>query len=271
MKKNLYVTDLDGTLLNKKGRLSEFTKTNLQKLIDSGVNITFASGRNIVEMKHALEGLKPRLPILSLNGSIISDFYTDEIIYSYPIKNNNKKIIEAFANSEYFISTISKDKKYNLYFKGSSDNNRLKLIKKINRPKSINIPTDIDEDLILLAAGGNKKEIDIIENKIISTPNLFIDRWESVYFDSYWISVQSIESNKGLAAKKLASEIRDIDKIICFGDSSNDITLFEHADISYAVDNAIDKLKEISTEVIDNHKTDSVIKKIIELEGLNKD
>ena len=48
------------------------------------------------------------------------------------------------------------------------------------------------------------------------------------------------------------------DEIITFGDGDNDISLFEVATESYAVENADPELKEIASAVIGHHDEDGV-------------
>lgn len=54
------------------------------------------------------------------------------------------------------------------------------------------------------------------------------------------------------------------DRIVVFGDSVNDISMFEIADEAYAVENAIDELKEKATSVIDSNDEDGVAKLLSE-------
>ena len=46
MKKQLFVTDLDGTLLNSEQKLSDYTVETLNRLIDKGLPITFSTSRS---------------------------------------------------------------------------------------------------------------------------------------------------------------------------------------------------------------------------------
>lgn len=57
---------------------------------------------------------------------------------------------------------------------------------------------------------------------------------------------------------KRLKEITGCDKVICFGDAINDISMFEIADEAYAVENANSQLKQISTEIIGSNSNDDV-------------
>ena len=49
-----------------------------------------------------------------------------------------------------------------------------------------------------------------------------------------------------------------ITKIICFGDSDNDLCLFSDADEAYAPANAKSSIKNAATSIIDHHNEDGV-------------
>ena len=49
------------------------------------------------------------------------------------------------------------------------------------------------------------------------------------------------------------------EKLVVFGDSLNDISMFKIADESYAVANAMDELKKIATYIIGSNEEDSVV------------
>ncbi len=50
------------------------------------------------------------------------------------------------------------------------------------------------------------------------------------------------------------------DKVVAFGDGKNDIAMFEVADESYAVANAVDELKDKATGIIESNEADGVAK-----------
>ena len=53
------------------------------------------------------------------------------------------------------------------------------------------------------------------------------------------------------------------DKIVCFGDGKNDVSIFEISDECYAVANAEPEVKAIATAVIESNEADGVAKWLI--------
>ena len=49
-----------------------------------------------------------------------------------------------------------------------------------------------------------------------------------------------------------------VSRVICFGDSDNDLSMFEIADESYAPSNARAAVRDAATEVIGHHDADGI-------------
>ena len=76
----LFISDLDFTLLDTVGDLPRSSALRLNRLIDTGVHFTIATARATPSIKHLMEGVNLRLPIIELNGAIIRDLNTDHIL-----------------------------------------------------------------------------------------------------------------------------------------------------------------------------------------------
>lgn len=77
----------------------------------------------------------------------------------------------------------------------------------------------------------------------------------------YWLTVHDHRATKDQAIRILLEEWGlDGSELVVFGDSSNDIKMFQVADHAIAVANATDELKRYATQVIGSNNEDSVIK-----------
>ena len=61
MKKTLYITDLDGTLLNSKGELSHFSASTINALIKKGMIFSYATARSIVSAEKIVKDFREPL------------------------------------------------------------------------------------------------------------------------------------------------------------------------------------------------------------------
>ena len=73
----LFVSDLDGTLLNNSAEVSKESAILLNKSIESGINFTIATARTPATIVNILKDINIKLPIITMNGAAI-----------YDIKNN---------------------------------------------------------------------------------------------------------------------------------------------------------------------------------------
>ena len=76
--KKLYISDLDGTLLNRESRLSVATERILQQLLMDGLDFTIATLRSVSSVLPLFRNVILNLPIIELNGAFITDLNTGE-------------------------------------------------------------------------------------------------------------------------------------------------------------------------------------------------
>jgi HAD superfamily hydrolase (TIGR01484 family) len=71
--KTLYISDLDGTLLNRSAELSGYTIKTMNALIAGGLNFSVATARTLATAAKILSGLSLKLPIVLMNGVLTYD------------------------------------------------------------------------------------------------------------------------------------------------------------------------------------------------------
>lgn len=76
----LFVTDLDGTLLNRQDRVSPFSIRVINELVDKGLLFTYATARSLVSASRVTEGLSTRIPVIAYNGAFILQPSTGEVL-----------------------------------------------------------------------------------------------------------------------------------------------------------------------------------------------
>ena len=115
--------DLDGTMLNKYGIVTEETKQTIQKTIQKGTDVIIASGRPIDSIKTITKEIGSNNYFIAGNGSLIYDIKKDQIIYEKFL--SKQKVLEIAKICEensisYNIYTkdtiIAKQLKYNVLY-----------------------------------------------------------------------------------------------------------------------------------------------------------
>ena len=84
MKKDkvLYVSDLDGTLLNTRDKISDYSVETINALVEKGMLFTYATARSLVSASVVAGGLSTRIPVIVYNGAFIIRPDTGEILSS---------------------------------------------------------------------------------------------------------------------------------------------------------------------------------------------
>ena len=279
MLKRFYVTDLDGTLLNSKGKLSEYSVAALNHLIDNDVMITFATARSLGDFCEIMKEVKVQLPVITFNGGYISDANTKIHLKKCFISNDITKSIYELLSQEVGVLVshnhenddfISYD---NISSKGMSDyilEREATLKKSLGRFEIFNF-----KDVMAFTVIDEKEKVLFLKNELIHKYGdiIKIEAWEDMYFKSwYWLTVHNMDATKGKALQKLR-EMVDItfDSLVVFGDQMNDLDMIKGADYSFAVGNAVETIKKNAHDVIGHHNQNSVVNKILELEGMSYD
>ena len=77
----LVAVDLDGTMLNSSGLVTENTKKIIQQTIQKGTDVVIASGRPIDSIKTIAKEIGSEKYFIAGNGALVYDIQKDEIIY----------------------------------------------------------------------------------------------------------------------------------------------------------------------------------------------
>ena len=111
----LYVSDLDGTLLNSDVKISENSKNIINSLIDKGMNFTVATARSLVSASDKIEGLNLKLPVVVYNGTftmmkdtgkIVNSNYFNKVDRDFIIENIKKSSLNPLVYS--FVNNVEK-------------------------------------------------------------------------------------------------------------------------------------------------------------------
>ena len=87
--------DIDGTLTNSKGQISNYTKKIISKLVNKDIKVILASGRNIDSVVKISKACNASQIVIADNGSSIYDYSKNEFLF---FKNINNEFINIIWN-----------------------------------------------------------------------------------------------------------------------------------------------------------------------------
>ena len=262
--KTLYVSDLDGTLMHKDLKISDFSVKTINALVGKGVAFTYATARSISSAGTITKDLKLNLPVITRNGAVLADNNTGKIIEKALFTEKEvemlKDMLPELPKTGFVSCYFGDDMKK--VFAGSLHTAELQGYLDYYKDDPSVVTVSALSEMFM----GNPGYVTIIGNKVETEPLYFRTReyngWEclfqkDVYRDEYWLEIAPRNSTKAKSILKLKEEY-GFDKLVVFGDSENDMTMFKIADEAYAVSNAVDELKALATGIIGSNEEDAV-------------
>lgn len=261
----LIVFDLDGTLLNSSGELSKFSQETLAALAERGIAYTVATGRSLHAARDLLHGQGFRLPQVYKNGVMIwnpaNDAYSHQ---SYLSLQEIQHVLEAALTQQLtpFIFTFEPGNRHAIYHGPLQNDLETMLAREFSRHKEVAIHTlaelPANAEITNISAIGLPAAVGAIEQMIQDEPHLVAyvgAAWEDRSWR--WIDIHHVEASKGGAIDILRQQL-GLSRVVCFGDSDNDLSMFARADEAYAPSNAIAEVREAATAVIGHHDEDGI-------------
>lgn len=268
---HLYVTDLDGTLLRSGARLSDYARRVLTRLLEDGMPFTIATARSITSVRQILGDLPITLPIICGNGAYMAYLHDekhwftnsipkpkDEAILDLILAHQLEPFLSAYngqANRLFMSPRRNPGTQWYWEDRTQAGDYRLQEISDLrsglaHQVLSFNIIGLLDSVLELQAS---------LERQYDKDLNLYM--YDQVHTGEwYWLSVYDAQATKARGIAVLLEHIGLTSKeLTVFGDSLNDISMFEFAANPIAVANAKSPLLALATQVIGPNETDSVV------------
>lgn len=261
--KTLYVSDLDGTLLRSDETTSTYTNQVINALVEKGMLFSYATARSYHTAHKVTNGLQAKIPLIVYNGAFIKDNVTGEILIENSFQDSVKDIIDDLIQHDIYptVYSLIDDKEKFSYVKSQCSQGMLRFLH-TRQGDERDHPVLDSQDLYL----GKIFYISCIDEKEKLKP--MYEKYQNqyhcvyqtdIYTQDQWLEIMSLSASKANAIQQL-KEYLGCKKVVAFGDGENDMDMFDLAEECYAVENAVDELKAIATDVIGSHNDDSVAK-----------
>jgi len=253
----LLVFDLDGTLLDTDEKLTDVTRKALSELDRLGINWTVATGRMPHGARESLPGIRFNHPQVYKNGVLLWDLNEDKVISKMPMDSDEvvevcKRLHKHGINP--WINTIDHEDTIGAIITGVSTP-REKEWADFLRAQEITVQekedySDIREHVLNIFAATDNAAVMGMAEELSDVTGVAVFAGHDMYNSgSFWMDIHHSGGTKGDAVKLIQQQL-GAKKMICFGDSDNDISMFELADECYAMGQGLDDLKAIATKTI---------------------
>lgn len=280
----LVAIDLDGTMLNSYGMVTENTKKIIKDTISKGTEVIIASGRPIDSIKTIAKEIGSENYFIAGNGALVYDIKKDEVIYEkFMTKQKVLEIIKiceenSIAYNIYTEKTIiAKTLKYNVlyYYKENLKKeeskktnitiaeNLYEYIKNLENEKFLKI-TVCDETQSIFNAIIRKlrtvEDIDVLDVSHMSR-KMIRQGTEDVPIEYYYTEISLKNVDKWNAIEFIAQKMNvEKNEIMAIGDNMNDKIMIENAGLGVAMGQSTPRITEIADFVTSDNNDEGVAK-----------
>ena len=280
----LVAIDLDGTMLNSYGVVSEETKNTIKEIEKQGVEVIIASGRPIDSIKQIAKEIESKNYFIAGNGAIIYDMKKDEIIYEKTL--SKEKVLEIIKICEensisYNVYTereiLATSLKYNVLYYHKEN-----LKKEENKKTKINIVNNMyeyvknKEDarfLKITICDESKTVFNSIIKKLKDVKNIeildvshmarktIVQGTEEYQISYYYTEISTENVDKWDAIQFLIEKLNiKKEEVIAIGDNINDKKMIENSGLGIAMKQSTPSILEVADEITEGNNEDGVAK-----------
>jgi Cof subfamily protein (haloacid dehalogenase superfamily) len=261
----LIVFDLDGTLLDASSRVSAHTRDTLAELRQRGIAYTVATGRTLHAARDLLQDHGFILPHIYKNGVTIWCPENDEFSHSNLLTLPEiHSVLDAFMRAQItpFIFTLEPDNQHAVYHLPLRTEAERRLVTLFAKDRGLQVLPAAElpatADISNISALGSPAAIACVTQQVMLEEHLVAYAGNALEGSGlHWVDIHHSAASKGGAITQLKQDL-GISRVICFGDSDNDLSMFAMADESYAPSNASVEIQRAATAVIGHHDEDGI-------------
>ena len=282
----LIAVDLDGTMLNSYGIVTENTKNVIKNVINKGTDVIIASGRPIDSIKAIAKEIGSENYFIAGNGALVYDIKNDEVVYEkYMPKEKVLEIIKiceenSITYNVYTDETIlATSLKYNvLYYhkenlkKEEDKKTNISIVKdmydyvkNMNNAKFLKITICDDMKSVfnsILKKINKVKDVEVLDVSHMSRKTI-TQGTEEIPIEYYYTEITYKDVDKWNAIEFLAEKINiKREEIIAIGDNINDKKMIEESGLGIAMKGSTPYVREAAKYITDTNNDEGVAKAI---------
>lgn len=282
----LIAVDLDGTLLNSYGEVSEENKKAITYAQQKGAIVMLTSGRPVKSVQDFANALGANQYCICGNGATVHDLQKNESMYQNAIEK--KRVLELMEicehNSIYYSiyteeGILAKSLNFNvLYYnqenKKKTEDKRTPITIEQNLYTYIKEDTNhiylkfsiADENNVIFTRTREKlktiKRLQILDVEHQSR-KVFKSGTEYVPIEYYYTEITNQDVHKWNGIQHVMKRLGiEAENVMAIGDNINDVTMLQNAGLGVAMGNSAPYIQEIAKVVTDTNNEDGVAKAI---------
>lgn len=275
----LIVSDLDGTLLNEKHRISDVSLTAIQAAREAGIDFMIATGRHQENVASLLKDTPLTPAMICINGAQCFDAQ-GHLLWEVPLTRAKTMellhIAEAFGlhtqimcdRGIYSCDELEIHRRDFIGQKKMNDHDIAMLNDYYALFQKINQSTDLPNDVSIY-----KVELNGAESAKAKVAKL-LEKDESLavsYAPGSGIEINDIHASKGEALRRFCDSMHLYpQEVMVIGDSGNDLSMFAYFPYSFAMANAPQEVRSKASLIANRNSDDGVARAIFKTIARNQ-
>ncbi len=263
----LYISDLDGTLLQGDATLSENARQQLTAMLKQGLAFTVATARTAYSVEPILAGLPLKYPLILQNGAVLYDPLTK--CYSHAAIIPQASVVKMFdLLEEYHINgfayclddndlrccyTELTTPDMQAFYQERKDR-YAKPFRKVSRLADLT-----NDHVVYFSMHGREALVRPVVEPLQQIKGIAVSFYKDVYEDDCWYLELAADTATKYHGVQTLREMYGFSSVTAFGDNNNDLPLFAAADTKIAVANATKNLKNAADHIIGLNTEDAVV------------
>jgi len=258
----LLALDLDGTLLNSRGQVSERNRNALEQARECGVRVAIVTGRRFRDARPVALELGLDVPVIAHNGALTKHARTLETVAVLPLPLTAARSaleVGRAAGADALLSDDHEGLGVLVYDHLSGGNHAAQLY--VNWARRIHGEDDqeavrqvasleefLDHEPVHLAFSGGCEKMKTLEKVLLeelgTTVKIFSTTYQKVDFTL--LDIVHPEASKGVGVAAAAAELGVLrEEVMAVGDNLNDLEMLHYAGTGVVMENAEASLHEI--------------------------
>lgn len=280
----LAAVDLDGTMLNSYGIVTENTKNVIKNTIQKGTDVIIASGRPIDSIQSIAKDIGSNNYFIAGNGALIYDIKQDKVIYEKHMSKQKVLEIIRLCEENSISYNVYTDKtilatalKYNVLYYHKENlkkeenkktnisivENMYDYVKNMKEEKFLKITICDDSKTIfnsIIRKLKNISDIEVLDVSHISR-KIIKQGTEEFPIEYYYTEVSLKDVDKWNALEYLIQKLNiSKEEVISIGDNINDKKMIENAGLGIAMKHSTPVVTDICDYITDSNNDEGVAK-----------
>lgn len=291
----LVVVDLDGTMLNQYGVVTENTKKVIKKTIQNGTDVIIASGRPIDSIQTIAKEIGSENYFIAGNGALVYDIQKQEIIYDKFLSKEKVLEIIKICEENSITYNVYTDKtilatalKYNvLYYQKENlkkeENKQTKIsiienmyeyVKNKKEEKFLKVTICDDNQTVFQSIIRKLRQVDGIEVLDVShmSRKTIKQGTEEITMEYYYTEISSQNVDKWEAIEFLIKKLNiKKEEVIAIGDNINDKKMIENVGLGIVMEGSTPEVAKVADYTTDSNQNEGVAKSLEKFCNIKRD